>query len=75
MPDPAVRRLVAQAEEQGFPRQVEDPIALRRVATLLRASERGNGAQPGATTNTNVDSAGLASSASRSLEGRGRVPQ
>lgn len=38
--DEAVDRLVASRVEQGFPATVEDPVVLRKVATLLDAARR-----------------------------------
>jgi hypothetical protein len=34
----AVERLVAQAEDQGLPRYVDDPATVRKLVTLLRAA-------------------------------------
>lgn len=36
----AAARLVAQRVQQGLPPQVEDPVVLARIASLLRATHR-----------------------------------
>lgn len=39
-PDNEVHPLVAQALAQGFPITVADPVALARIATLIRRPDR-----------------------------------
>jgi hypothetical protein len=37
--DPAVERLIDQAEEQGFGRKCSDPVTMARIAAALTGSE------------------------------------
>lgn len=38
-PTAAVDALIAQAVEQGYPRHVEDPAAIERVAAIMRGAD------------------------------------